>query len=66
MNQQVISEFKKVYSKHMLQKCFDATTFTSLTLRELWKDHYHILHAIQVIAVAWDKVSDRTINAAWK
>ena len=50
----------------MFQRCFDATSFTSLTLREFWKNHYHILHAIQVIAMAWDKVSVRTHNAAWK
>jgi hypothetical protein len=32
----------------MFQRCFDATSFTRLTLREFWKDHYHILHDIQV------------------
>ncbi|XP_072264045.1 tigger transposable element-derived protein 1-like isoform X2 [Pyxicephalus adspersus] len=66
IDQQVISNFRKLYTKHMFQRCFDATSFTSLTLREFWKDHYHILHAIQVIAMAWDKVSVRTLNAAWK
>jgi len=38
MDQQVISNFKKLYVKHMFQRCFDATSFTSLTLREFWKD----------------------------
>jgi hypothetical protein len=66
MDQEVISKFKKLYTKHMFQRCFDATSFTSLTLREFWKDHYHILHAIQVIAIAWDKVSVRKLHAAWK
>jgi len=66
MDQQVISNFKKLYTKHMFQRCFDASSFTSLTLREFWKDHYHILHALQVIAMAWDEVSVRTLNAAWK
>jgi hypothetical protein len=51
MDQQVISNFKKLYTKHMFQTCFDATLLTSLTLREFWKDHYHILHAFQVIAM---------------
>ena len=50
----------------MFQRCFDASSFTSLTLREFWKDHYHILHALQVIAMAWDEVSVRTLNAACK
>jgi hypothetical protein len=51
MDQQVISNFKKPYTKHMFQRHFDATSFTGLTLREFWQDHYHILHAIQVIAM---------------
>jgi hypothetical protein len=64
MDQEVVSNFKKLYTKHMFQRCFDANSFTSLTLRKFWKDHYHSLHFIQVIAMAWDEVSVRTLNAA--
>ncbi|XP_066940945.1 tigger transposable element-derived protein 1-like [Macrobrachium rosenbergii] len=35
-DQQVISNFKKLFTKHLFKRCFEAT---NLTLREFWKDH---------------------------
>ncbi|XP_069956616.1 tigger transposable element-derived protein 1-like [Cherax quadricarinatus] len=66
MDQQVISNFKKLYTKAMFQKCFVVTTETQLTLKEFWKDHFNILNCINLIGKAWEEVTKRTLNSAWK
>uniref|UniRef100_UPI00358F173F tigger transposable element-derived protein 1-like n=1 Tax=Myxine glutinosa TaxID=7769 RepID=UPI00358F173F len=66
MDQQVISNFKKLYTKAMFQRCFEVTNETELTLRDFWKDHYNILHCLRIIDKAWREVSLRTMNSAWK
>ncbi|XP_068203820.1 tigger transposable element-derived protein 1-like [Palaemon carinicauda] len=42
MDQQVISNFKKLYTKYLFKKSFDGTNNTNLTLHEVWKDHFNI------------------------
>ncbi|KAM3936129.1 tigger transposable element-derived protein 1-like [Leptodactylus fuscus] len=37
MDQQVRSNFKKLYTKHLFRRCFDVTENTNLTLRKFWK-----------------------------
>ena len=49
MDQQVISNFKKLYTKAMFQRCFEVTNETELTLQEFWKDHYNIIHCLRII-----------------
>ena len=66
MDQQVIANFKKLYTKHLFRKCFDVTDNMSLTLREFWKDHYNIVNCLKVIDEAWQGVTQRTLNSAWK
>ncbi|XP_033009888.1 tigger transposable element-derived protein 1-like [Lacerta agilis] len=66
MDQQIISNFKKLYTKAMFQKCFEVTSDTELTLREFWKNHFNILHCLHMIDKAWKDVSQRTLQAAWK
>ncbi|XP_060679989.1 tigger transposable element-derived protein 1-like [Hemiscyllium ocellatum] len=66
MDQQVISNFKKLYTKAMFQSCFEVTNETELTLRDFWKDHYYILHCLRIIDKAWREMSLRTRNSAWK
>lgn len=66
MNQQVISNFKKLYTKALFQMCFEVTADTPLTLREFWKDHFNIFHCIRLIDEAWGEVSNRTMNSAWR
>nr|XP_053643709.1 tigger transposable element-derived protein 1-like [Cherax quadricarinatus] len=66
MDQQVISNFKKLYTKAMFQKCFIVTTETQLTLKEFWKDHFNILNCRNLIGMAWEGVTKRTLNSAWK
>ena len=39
MDQQVISNFKKLYTKALFQRCFEVTSDTELTLRDFWKHH---------------------------
>ena len=66
MDQQVISNHRKLYTEGLFLKCFEITNDTELTLREFWKGHFHILNAINLIDSTWNQVSYRTINSAWK
>ena len=65
MDQQVISNFKKLYTKHLFKRCFDVTENTNLTLREFWKDHFNMLICLRLIDTAWQGVTRRTLNASW-
>ncbi|XP_066978517.1 tigger transposable element-derived protein 1-like isoform X3 [Macrobrachium rosenbergii] len=66
MDQQVISSFKKLYTKALFSRCFQVTNNTNLTLRDFWKEHFNILHCINLIDKAWNEVSYRTLQLAWK
>nr|XP_053647227.1 tigger transposable element-derived protein 1-like isoform X3 [Cherax quadricarinatus] len=66
MDQQVISNFKKLYTKALFQRCFNVTFDTELTLREFWRNHFSILHCISLIDKAWQGVTSRTMNCAWR
>nr|XP_053650562.1 tigger transposable element-derived protein 1-like [Cherax quadricarinatus] len=62
MDQQVISNFKKFYTKAVFEKCFEVTTDTKLTLREFWRNHFNIYSSISLIGKAWEGVTSRTLN----
>ncbi|XP_053648174.2 tigger transposable element-derived protein 1 [Cherax quadricarinatus] len=66
MDQQVISNFKKLYTKALFERCFVMTSETQLTLREFWRDHFNILNCVNLIGKAWEEVTKRTLNSAWK
>ncbi|GBN15869.1 Tigger transposable element-derived protein 1 [Araneus ventricosus] len=66
MDQQVISNFKKLYTKHLFRRCFEVTENTNLTLREYWKDHFNIVVCLRMIDQAWLSVTTRTLTYAWK
>ncbi|XP_061900809.1 tigger transposable element-derived protein 1-like [Entelurus aequoreus] len=66
MDQQVISNFKKLYTKALFQRCFEVTMETNLTLREFWKDHLNILHCLSIIETAWEQVCKRMLQCAWR
>ncbi|XP_044308814.1 tigger transposable element-derived protein 1-like [Varanus komodoensis] len=66
MDQQVIANFKKLYTKAMFQRCFEATSETELTLGDFWKGHYNLLDGLRVIDKAWREVSLGTMQSAWK
>ena len=64
MDQQVIANFKKLFTKHVFRRCFDVTENTNLTLREFWKEHYNIVICLRFIDIAWQYVTRRTLNSA--
>ena len=66
MDQQVISNFKKLYTKQLFKQCFEVTESTNLTLREFWRSHFNIVHCLKIIDQAWVGVTRRTLNSAWK
>ncbi|XP_068204575.1 tigger transposable element-derived protein 1-like [Palaemon carinicauda] len=66
MDQKVISNFKRLYTKHLFQRFFQVTESTNLTLREFWKDHFNIVICLRLIDLAWQEVSRRSLNSSWK
>ncbi|XP_056379957.1 tigger transposable element-derived protein 1-like isoform X2 [Hyla sarda] len=67
MDQQVISNFKKLYTKKMFTKCFEATEADkNLTLKEFWKTQFTIFDCVRLIVSAWNDVSIRVFNSARK
>jgi len=66
MDRQVISNFKKLYTKALFQRCFEVTEGTNLTLREFWKNHFNIVNCLKIIDKAWDGETKRTLNSAWR
>ncbi|PNF40558.1 hypothetical protein B7P43_G07603 [Cryptotermes secundus] len=66
MDQQVISNFKKLYTKALFERCFEVTEGTNLTLREFWKYHFHIVVCLKMIEKAWEGTTKRTPTSAWK
>lgn len=42
------------------------TSDTELSLRESWKKHFNILNCISLIGKAWEGLTSRMINSAWK
>ncbi|XP_068217886.1 tigger transposable element-derived protein 1-like [Palaemon carinicauda] len=66
MDQQVISEFKKLHPKNVCRSCFEITNKTSLTMCEFWKEHFDVVTYIRLIDQAWQEVSRRILNSLWK
>ncbi|XP_063845415.1 tigger transposable element-derived protein 1-like [Scylla paramamosain] len=66
MDQQVIPNFKKLFTKHLFRCCFEMTENINLTLREFWKDHYNIVICLRINNMAWQDVTKRTLTSAWK
>ncbi|XP_034958419.2 tigger transposable element-derived protein 1-like [Zootoca vivipara] len=65
MDQQVIANFKKLYTKELFRRCFEVTDTTNLTLRDFWKNHFDIASCVRMIVTAWDGVSQRVLNSTW-
>lgn len=66
MDQQVIANFKKLYTKFMFQKCFEVISDTNLTLKDFWKHHFNIFSCICLIDKAWKQLSYRVFNSSWR
>ncbi|XP_069808101.1 tigger transposable element-derived protein 1-like [Dendropsophus ebraccatus] len=67
MDQQVISNLKKLYTKKMSAKSFEATEADkNLTLKEFWKTTFTILDWVRLIVSAWNDISICVLNSAWK
>ncbi|GBN57708.1 Tigger transposable element-derived protein 1, partial [Araneus ventricosus] len=64
MDQQAISNFKKLYTKHLFRRCFEVTENTNLTLREYWKDNFNNVACLKMIDQAWLSVTTRTLTSA--
>ncbi|XP_068229421.1 tigger transposable element-derived protein 1-like [Palaemon carinicauda] len=64
MDQQVILNFKKFYTKHLFKECFNVTQRINLTLREFWKSHFKIVQCLKIIDQAWVGLTRRTLNSA--
>ncbi|XP_063293602.1 tigger transposable element-derived protein 1-like [Pelobates fuscus] len=66
MDQQVISNFKKLYTRELFRRCFEMTDRSSLTLHEFWREHFDIVSCLQIITIALAGVSQTNLNSAWR
>ncbi|GFR30498.1 tigger transposable element-derived protein 1 [Trichonephila clavata] len=68
MDQQVIANFKKLYTRALFNKVFEECEFggDNMTIRMFWKEKFDILLAIRLIQKAWEEVSQRTLISVWK
>ena len=57
MDQQVISNFKKLYTKFLFRWSLTITESTNLTLKEFWKHHFDIVNCLQLIDKALEAVT---------
>ncbi|GFS97340.1 tigger transposable element-derived protein 1 [Nephila pilipes] len=64
MDHQVISNFKKLFTKHLFKRCFEVTKNTNLTLMEFWKNHCNIVICLKLIDIACQGVTKRILNSA--
>ncbi|GFQ69501.1 tigger transposable element-derived protein 1-like protein [Trichonephila clavata] len=50
MDQEVIAAFKKLCTRALFRRCFEACQFSStMTLKKFWKEKFNILEAIRII-----------------
>ena len=54
MDQRVISNFKKLYTKALFQECFKVTEGTNFSLQEVWKNYFHNVNYLKIINKAWE------------
>ncbi|KAJ7345307.1 hypothetical protein JRQ81_001257 [Phrynocephalus forsythii] len=66
MDQQLISNFKKLYMKEMFRRCLDMTDGSGSTLADYWKHQFDIVGCLQLIKTAREGVSQRNLNACWR
>ena len=53
MDQQIISNFKKLCTRVLFKCCFGVTEGTNLTLEEFWKCHFYIVACLKVTEKVW-------------
>jgi hypothetical protein len=67
MDQEVIADFKKLYTRALFRRCFEVCRFSStMTLKTFWKEKFDVLEAIWLIQKAWLEVTHRQLNSAWR
>ncbi|XP_067939539.1 tigger transposable element-derived protein 1-like [Watersipora subatra] len=66
MDQQVIANFKRLYTKQLFRRCFEVTEITQLNLREFWKVHFDIVQCLKMVKKAWNEVSKQILKSSWK
>eukprot|EP00106_Octopus_bimaculoides_P007655 XP_014775097.1 PREDICTED: tigger transposable element-derived protein 1-like [Octopus bimaculoides] len=64
IDQQEISNFKKLFTKHLFRCCFAVMGNTNLTLQEFWKDNYYIRKCLRIIDMAQQGFTKRTLASA--
>ena len=67
MDQEVMAGFKKLYTRALFRRCFEACQSSStITLKTFWKEKFDILEAIHIIHKAWSEVMQRQLISAWQ
>ncbi|XP_067125996.1 tigger transposable element-derived protein 1-like [Centruroides vittatus] len=67
MNQHVIANFKKLYTRALFMKVFEECQLCGdMTDQKFWKEKFYVLMATRLIQKAWEEVTQKTLNSAWK
>jgi hypothetical protein len=67
MDLEVIAGFKKLYTRSLFRRCFEACQFSStMTLKTFWKEKFDILEAIWLIQKALSEVTQLQLNSTWR
>lgn len=67
MDQKIIANFKKLYTKALFWNCFEKCQFSpsEMTVKRFWKEEFDVVEAIRLTQKGWDQVTQRTLNSAW-
>ncbi|XP_051924896.1 tigger transposable element-derived protein 1-like [Hippocampus zosterae] len=66
LGRQLVSHFKKLYTRALFSTCLQVTEATDLTLSRFWRDHFNIFHCIHMVDRAWREVPRPALRSAWK
>ncbi|XP_065673493.1 tigger transposable element-derived protein 1-like [Hydra vulgaris] len=68
MDQLVIANFKKLYTKLLFDLLFERCQLEldSMSVTKFWRESFNIKECIVLITKAWKKVTQKTLNTAWR
>ncbi|KAM6152008.1 LOW QUALITY PROTEIN: neuronal acetylcholine receptor subunit alpha-2-like [Erethizon dorsatum] len=64
MDQQVIHNFEKLYTKALFTRYFNVTEEASFSPKEFWKKHFSVLHCINLIDKAQEDIVQEIVSVS--
>ncbi|XP_068246793.1 tigger transposable element-derived protein 1-like [Palaemon carinicauda] len=66
LKEDILDEYRLIKVLYLPPNTTPQTNNTNLTHREFWKEHVNIVPCLLTIDDAWQGVTRRTLNSAWK